>query len=604
MKIKSIYIDGLHNAVDKTYYFTDIVYLFGNNGAGKSTVLQGIQYALLGYIPGTSKSSREALLRHSPSGVITVKLSLSDEQGEDVLIQRKTTAKSNTFEVIPKGYDITPIVEDIELPIFNFNEFIGQTANKLKEYFIKNILPTTNGNLDWRQILTESILDCNFQDRDSIINYGMSIVNDLDGEVLDQVITANAKFKEEQSFNKSELQRLQNTIDSLIYYDDYVGPTNMNEITSELLALGSLRDQIIKYNSATSAMQSAKDEMAKLEEHIIALGDKERFDFCNENLAKIRSEQEFLNIEIAKKRDELTALNASDAITDSIINSKGVCPYTKETCKSILDKIETIRNDSAYCKAKKIELTEDINKLNESLNERRDSIHKYESALRDFQTTWDRMESIKKTLSNLPVKPDTNKTIMDIDIEIAKLDESKTKLQANIQYNATIDNITKQKYETELQSKALANWIKKTDTNGLQTTLMLTPFEELAKTMTNYIASMYGRDDIKAHFNVSTKANSFSFGLIREGTYIPYDMLSSGEKCLYSLALMICITNESKSPLKIMLCDDMFDHLDNQAIEKTFEALKTYNKVSNTKIQFIFAGVKDCKNAEDTMVRI
>lgn len=31
MRIKSIYIDGLHNAVAKTYEFGDIVYFFGHN---------------------------------------------------------------------------------------------------------------------------------------------------------------------------------------------------------------------------------------------------------------------------------------------------------------------------------------------------------------------------------------------------------------------------------------------------------------------------------------------------------------------------------------------------------------------------------------------
>ena len=65
MKIKSIYIDGLHNAVNKTYDFGDMVYIFGHNGAGKSTILQAIQFALLGYFPGTAKT-KEAMLRHSP----------------------------------------------------------------------------------------------------------------------------------------------------------------------------------------------------------------------------------------------------------------------------------------------------------------------------------------------------------------------------------------------------------------------------------------------------------------------------------------------------------------------------------------------------------
>ena len=160
MRIKSIYIDGLHNASNKTYQFGDIVYIFGNNGAGKSTILQAIQYALLGYIPGTAKNSKEALLRHSPKGYIDVRLVVS-YLGEDVTIQRKVSSAGNKLTTMPDGFDIASIISDIEVPIFNFNEFVGQTANKLKEYFIQHILPTTNGELDWKQILTESIIDCN-----------------------------------------------------------------------------------------------------------------------------------------------------------------------------------------------------------------------------------------------------------------------------------------------------------------------------------------------------------------------------------------------------------------------------------------------------------
>ena len=219
MKIKSIYIDGLHNAINKIYNFGDIVYIFGNNGAGKSTILQAIQFALLGYIPGTAKNSKEALLRHSPKDKIDIKLTL-DNNGEEITLLRQISKAGNKLTTLPDSYDVSSIISELELPIFNFNEFVGQTANKLKEYFIKHILPTVDGNLDWKTILSDSIADCNFQDRESILEYGMGLVSTLEGDVLDQVVSANTKFKEEQTFNKSELQRLQNTIDSLIYYDD------------------------------------------------------------------------------------------------------------------------------------------------------------------------------------------------------------------------------------------------------------------------------------------------------------------------------------------------------------------------------------------------
>jgi DNA repair exonuclease SbcCD ATPase subunit len=125
MKIKSVYIDGLHNAINKTYQFNDMVYLFGHNGAGKSTVLQAIQFALLGYIPGTAKNSKEALLRHSPTDEIDVKLTLIDDTNTEILVRRKINKAGNTLSTFPENYDLTPIISGIELPIFNFNEFVS-----------------------------------------------------------------------------------------------------------------------------------------------------------------------------------------------------------------------------------------------------------------------------------------------------------------------------------------------------------------------------------------------------------------------------------------------------------------------------------------------
>ena len=598
MKIKSIYIDGLHNATNKTYTFGDIVYIFGNNGIGKSTILQAIQYALLGYIAGTPKNSKEAILRHSPKGEIKVELILIDENNE-ITITRKVNKGGTKLEVSPANYDISEVTKDIELPIFNFNEFVNQTANKLKEYFIKNILPTTDGELDWNQILLDSVADCNFTDKATIIEYGLSLVNNLDGEILDRVVNANAKFKEEQSFNKSESQRLQNTIDSLIYYDDYVGPADINEINSQLMSLNILRDELIKYNSASDATKSMQDELSNLDDKLNQFGGKSGYDNLRIRLDMLKARFTELSATINNKQKELTAIRTKDAETTAIIQSSGVCPYTKDSCKSMILRIEDLRNESVKYKAVAVKYSEELDRLNAELNDLNLDIRKCESAINEFDKAWERAESLRKMTSNIPEKPATDKTVYEINNEIDVLSQSKSKLESNIRYNETIDNLTKLKYELELKNQALSCWVKTTDTNGLQTTLMQKPFEELAHTMTDYIQQMYGNSDLKAHFNVTSKSNSFSFGLIREGIYIPYDLLSSGEKCLYALALMICIVDSSESPLKVLLCDDMFDHLDSHTIENTFRTLKSIKNV-----QFIFAGVKHCDNAKDIVMTV
>ena len=597
MKIKSIYIDGLHNAVKKTYTFGDIVYLFGHNGAGKSTVLQAIQFALLGYIPGTAKNSREALLRHSPKGSILVKLEL-----DEVTIERKVWAQGGRIDVDPVTYDISSLTKELELPIFNFNDFMGQTANKLKEYFIKNILPTTEGALDWDKILLESVVDCNFEDNDAMLAYGKKVLGTLEGGTLDQIVSANAKFKAEQTFNKSELQRLQHTIDSLIYYDDYVGPTDPGVLTGELLSRNALRDQLLRYESAVATVKTSQEELDRCTELITILGGDAAYNTAIDSIAVLESRESQLTISIAAKRNDLAALRAAIDSMSQIIESHGVCPYTQNTCDSMLVEIENLRNAQASKSAEATDLEGQIENLYLDLETCRNELNSCKSLVNQFTTTRDRIEVLQSTLGSLPEKPDTNKTIIDLNAEIEKITDSLMKLQANINYNETIDNITKLKYTAELKGEALSRWIKKTDTNGLQTTLMEKPFKELAETMTGYLYQMYRNTDLKAHFNISSKANSFSFGLIRGGNYVPYDMLSSGEKCLYNLALMVCIVDNSKAPLKLLLCDDMFDHLDGAAIEHSFEAMKSI-VATDPNIQFILAGVKDCAAASDVMIQ-
>ena len=598
MKIKSVFIDGLHNARNKTYNFSSIAYLYGNNGVGKSTVLQAIQLALLGYIPGTAKNSREALLRHSPINSIVVRLQL-DDNGNTVSIERIYDSKGSKVNIIPSTFNLGSIIANIELPIFNFNEFVSQTANKLKDYFIKNILPVADGDLDWKQILTKSVSECNFTDIDEIINFGLDIIKDIEGEPINQVIAANARFKDAQSFNKSELQRLQNTVDSLIYYDDFSNTGDVDSINQQLLSCNAFRDALIKYNSATTMIESIKNQIDELQKREESLGGSLQHNKLVTSLSILNLKQNEITVAASNLRVQLDELESKKANLQRIIDSDGVCPYTKGICKSMQDQIAGMRSELLIDTESSINLTLEYDKLRSELDSINKEIVATKSRIGEFDTISQKLTALSSSLLDAPEKPNTNKTIQDLDIEIAALTESKSKIEANIKYNATIENITKLKYKSELEGKALSCWVKSTDINGLQTTLMLAPFNSLAELMTSYIQQMYGRDDIKAHFNISSKANSFSFGLIRDNVYIPYDLLSSGEKCLYSLALMICITNNGKSPLKLLLCDDMFDHLDSTAIESTFATLK---KIDD--IQFIFAGVKNCENASDVMINL
>jgi DNA repair exonuclease SbcCD ATPase subunit len=180
----------------------------------------------------------------------------------------------------------------------------------------------------------------------------------------------------------------------------------------------------------------------------------------------------------------------------------------------------------------------------------------------------------------------------DSEIEKSKkhIEELRTKLshiEANMRYEELTDKLTNEKYRLEQNIEILKAWIKLTDVNGMQSEIMKLPFTNLASDITNNLQALFATDTIAAAFNIEEKANSFSFGVKRNGQYIEYDMLSSGEKCLYTLALTMSLVEMSNAELKMLLVDDLLDHLDSLKIKQVFETL--YNCTS---IQIILAGVQ------------
>ena len=129
-------------------------------------------------------------------------------------------------------------------------------------------------------------------------------------------------------------------------------------------------------------------------------------------------------------------------------------------------------------------------------------------------------------------------------------------------------------------------WVKLTDVNGLQAQGDYNPFDVLSSSIDEVLSSVF-KTDVKSTFYSDGKANSFSFGIQRNDTYVPYQMLSSGEKCLFLLSMFIGLLKYTKSPLKVIMIDDLLDHLDDTNFDSALETIKQMKD-----IQFIFAGVK------------
>jgi hypothetical protein len=182
--------------------------------------------------------------------------------------------------------------------------------------------------------------------------------------------------------------------------------------------------------------------------------------------------------------------------------------------------------------------------------------------------------------------------------EYDKTFQEYTAISANLKAKKLIEQFTEQKYEAELKLDMYKIWEKHTGVNGLQCDPRLgNPFEKFATVMDKYIPVLFMDDNTKAGFYSDGKANSFSFGINRNGRYIKYDDLSSGEKCLFTLSMLMCIISVSDAPLKLLVVDDLLDHLDSDRINNLFEVLTRQKD-----IQILCAGVKEVSSQFDDYV--
>lgn len=594
MKIKKVVIEGLHNCKMKEYVFGNVTYLYGPNGSGKSTVLNAIQLALLGYIPGTAKQN-QAIFRHATDKAMIVKLYL-DDNGEEVTIKRTWVGAGSKIatevRIEPDRFNIDSIVEDIELPIFNFSELTSMTANGLKDWFIK-LLPNSSGNIDWRKELRVAASKVD----DAIIDNVIEKISEYEETGIDLLQKLNEYFKSEQSVIRGRIQQLQNTINSLIYYDDAPNMSS-DEIKARLSELMGMSQQISRYEIELDEYNrnSARLEAARNNCPAISLEHDEEY---NKILAELQQEIIDYSKELALLQNRIADNKAKISSNVSVINSDGVCPFTLSKCQSIEEQISMLIHENAKLTE---EVEADKKKFDELTQLKRGQDAKASADVQRKMTIVNNYNILASVIGSckeyLPIRP-YSATLAEIRQEVDSLQGDLAKIEGNKRYNELIDKITVDKFNAEIRLEAYKAWDKLTGANGLQTRIAEDEFNNLREKIANNVSLLTPKDNMDFCFNLSEKANSFSFGCKRDDKYIPFDLLSSGEKCIITIALMMTIIEISGSRLHVVMVDDLLDHLDDD------NATMIFNSLSNIKdIQFILAGVKKCDcDARGTIVK-
>lgn len=603
MKLSYVTIEGMNKVIRKKYNLSDVSYLYGPNGCGKSTVLQAIQLALLGYIPGINKTN-EAIFSHCNGYTMAVTLGIvSDNDGEITIKrmwQKHKSSIASEVEITPKGYDIESFVKELELPIFNFDEFTGMSANSLKAWFV-NFLPKDITKIDWEKELT--VEDEAAQDRE-YKNKVIKFIEDSDAEGVDLVISVNAYLKSLQSSLKDEISRLGNTVQSLTFYDDVDEGVDVESLNQKKSALYIAISEISKAEAHNRLREQAiqQNKIAQANIDAIHLPTENMWD--NKEYKALKEEADDIEMILDALSADKSAL--SDAANEYFAEMEkhtlwksqtGVCPFTNEACNKVTDIANADRQKYEELKTKYQETESQYRKKLNEESEIRDRQTEVFVKMNTIELEYKSLEQYKSMIQDVSDEIPIDRDVDAIKNEISEIDGIILKCIANQKYRELSDKLVEDRFRAERNLELVKIWINLTGANGLQTRLTAQPFIALADIITNNLEPLFGKD-VKAAFNLVEKANSFNFGIERDETYIPFNSLSSGEKCLFTLALMVSIIQINNPLLKVIMVDDIIDHLDKNNADKLFTGLRNY-----ADIQFILAGAQEC-SIKDIVVEI
>lgn len=567
--VKSITVDGIHKVDHARYEFDQNTYICGPNGVGKSTILTAIQLALLGKIPG-QPATNAAIFRHANKPTMSVSLELNDDNNF-VTITRSWTMKRNSvsanLNVIENGMmlsdddasaKISSIVGNASLPIYSFAEFTALSANKMKDWF-SEFLPTAKVDKNWIDVLTEAAPTSLAVDNDYITEIANKLPQPL---TTDNIKRANTYIKSCITAKKADIARLTSTIQSLTYYDELDNNQTEESISADINML--IADQQLANSYRVAAAQNeavnkllADPKFANMANSVET--DPEYIELKNA-LTKLEETDHSLSNDLQKNSSEINAATAELSRCQKIIDSNGVCPYSNAACDSILksakERAYVLNDNLSVLKLKN-------SKVQDMLSEIRAKIEMYVARLTEIKQRYAQYNELMSR--RMPLPDITGHLLEDPSYYPAAIQQKTNELaqlRANTRYNTLMNDLTKEKYISEIELNCLKAWDTITGPNGLPTQMLTDQFNHLAVKISELMEVNPLMMRSTATFNLSSDSNTFSFGIIRDGKYIPFDLLSTGEQCVFFVAFIDVLQSESSSQLKLILIDDLLDHLD------------------------------------------
>ena len=509
--------------------------IVGENGAGKSTFIEALTFALYG----------------RPFRNINKPQLINSITGKNLVVELE-------FTVGKKDYMIRRGVKPTVFEIYQNDNLINQNAD-IREY---------------QEMLEKQILKLNFKSFSQIVVLGSAsyvpfmqlptqtrrgVVEDLLDIQIFSVM--NSLLKEKIQTNRQELQDVGYKIDlceqKIDMHTKHIGAllANNDELIEQKKAkIVEHQDQIAVHNIAVDGAMSLVDDLQQ------QIADQEKAEQRKTKLVQMESQ---LEDRVRKLKKEIEFFHDHDS-----------CP----TCKQGLThdfKQEKIQSSQS----KSQEVTEALTKLE-------DEIIKSGERLSQINETNKQIQKFNETISqNNQQITFLNRYIADLTKEVEELKEQGNKITAEVdesgEYEKELTTLSKLKEQLSNQRAMLdvsAHLLKDT---GIKTKIIKQYVPVMNKLINKYLAAM----DFFVDFQLDENFNETIKSRFRDE--FSYASFSEGEKMRIDLALMFTWRAIAKlrnsASTNILIMDEVFDSsLDATGTEEFLKILEQLTQDTNT----------------------
>ena len=518
----------------------ELILLVGNNGAGKSSLLDSFDYTLYGKVRGRKKKwATLSTLPNRINGELLNRIKFNS-LGTDVEIKRGISP--SVLELIENGVpneragkgNIDEKIEKyIGMDIETFKSFISMSINDFK-----NFISLSN---EEKQLLLDKLFNL------EVINILNSILKDI----------AKSNKTKAASFD-AEIRTLDDSIASIQRSIDKAIERQKEEAR---LALEREKEDIqSEIDRITNEMNSRKDDYKSL---------KEKIDKIKEKDSELSDEMDKEKRQLINCQNDIKNVQRELDLYDS-----GKCP----TCKTDFDSVHFSNLRTALEEKKlgfeniKAEIEANVTKVRErqaklkSLSETTTSaFNDLSYLLKGYKSEIDKLTQ-KKASQTAPVNTTPSVDIQEFQNTIDELEEKKV---------ISTDKITECKekdlYYKELNRIFGEDGVKKSIISGI------------IKPINHFIAENIKKMGLPFEVKLD---ETFTAEIKQLGSPVEHDSLSTGETKKVNISILIAYLKliRTKRHINILFLDEVFSSIDIEGIDSILALLKSFANDYNINI--------------------